>query len=204
MRVWQNIRTGLLSGSRFKRGMTLIELLISLSIIAMMTGVAIPAFSYYQRRSAVDNDAQALVQMFNYARALQNNPDNFSRNGMDDAWKYELRLTNYGSNRQMILYSTADLDSNNQPTVIIDQLTLSEDIQVGYQIGSPNKGNGLTITFSGKPPAEIVTCSTPCDKNIEIKLSSPAPYSTTRIVVISNSLLNPNGSLKRPFSVTLK
>jgi len=192
------IRHGFVSKPRFKRGMTLIELLISLSIIALMTGVALPAFSYYQRRSVVDNDAQALIQMFNYARALQNNPDNYSRNGPNGEWNYELRLTNDSKNRNMALYSAAD------PNTIIDQLTLSENIEIGYQSGSPNKGNGLKITFSGKPPAEVVTCNVLCDKKIEIRLRSSAPYSTERTVTILNTTLNTNGSLKQPLSISLK
>lgn len=194
MTVWRNIRTGLLSGPRLKRGMTLIELLISLSIIAMMTGVAMPAFSYYQRRSTVDNDAQALVQMLNYARALQSNPDNFSRNGPNGEWSYEIRLTNVGSNRNVALYSAAD------PNTIIDQLTLSENIQVGYQSVPADLGNGLKISFSGKPPKEVVTCTTLCNRWIEIRLKSPAPYSTTRTVRIQNT----NDALKQIMSISLK
>lgn len=182
-----------------KRAMTLIELLISLSIIVLLTAVALPAFSYYQRRSIVESDAQALVQLFNYARALQNNPDNFSRSSTDSVWNYEIQITNDRSNPANVkLYSVAD------PTTIIDQLTFSENIEVGYQDNSSNDGNGLKIGFSGKPPKEIITCQfisvdSLCSEKIEIRLSSPLPYRTKRTVTI----LNTNDTLKQFFSISL-
>lgn len=153
---------GVESPERSRRGMTLIELLISLAIIGLMTGIAFPLFSYYQRRSQVDNDVRNFVQLFNYARALQNNPENISRIAdQNQGYNYVIKFTNTNDIKRATLYSSANgvIDE----TYPIDKVDFSEDISTTYRHGgsSPrtDDGSDLVIKFNGTPPKETVTCS---------------------------------------------
>lgn len=162
--------------------MTLIELLISLAIIGLMVGIAFPIFSYYQRRSKVDTDIRNFVSLFNYARALQNNPDNFSRTDPTRDYSYEIKFTNNGDTIKAELYSLADTGT------IIDKVDFSEDINVRFQDNSSNNGDGLTMNFTGSPPREIITCSSNCDTKIEISLAAAGSVPYTRTATILNSI----------------
>lgn len=175
--------------------MTLIELLISLAIIGIMTGIAFPVFSVYQKKSAVDSDMRNFISLFNYARALQNNPDNFSRTtDPNQVYKYQIKIINDSSGRRAELYSVADAST------IIDKVDFSENIMVNYQNNTTDNGSGLTLTFTGLPPSEVLNCSTICDQKIEIGLSTAG-----RSPIIKKALiLNTNNTLHQLLSINLE
>lgn len=166
------------AGSR--RSMTLIELLISLAIIGIMTGIAFPYFAYYQKRSNLDSDISNFVSLFNYARALQNNPDNISRVDTSGNYNYVIEFTNDGSTRKAELYS-----KNTDPKIIIDKVDFAEDIIIN---NNPKINvNGLVLEFSGFPPKETLTCSIDCSTSIKIGLKTTGTSSITKTATISNS-----------------
>jgi len=168
--------------------MTLIELLISLSIIVLMTGVAFPLFSYYQKRSLVDTDIKNFVQLFNYARALQNNPENFSRIAdQNQGYNYVIKFKNRDNINRATLYSSANgvIDE----TYSIDKVDFSEDISIIDQDGNPFGGDGLTLTLSGTSPKEIISCSAPinCETKISLSLTSRGGGQVTKVAEILNT-----------------
>lgn len=180
------------SPERSRRSMTLIELLISLAIIGLMTGIAFPLFSYYQKRSLVDTDIKNFVQLFNYARALQNNPENFSRIAdQNQGYNYVIKFTNINNINRATLYSSANgvIDE----TYVIDKVDFSESIFITYQdIFTNRSGNNLILSFSGTPPREVVTCSiltTPinCDRFILLSLTPLGGGNIIKTVEILNT-----------------
>ena len=174
------IRLGLPPKPRLKRGMTLIELLISLFIIALMTGVAIPLFSAYQRRNTLDTDTHSIASIFAYARALQNNPDVLSRFADPTTRGYTIKI--FTGSRKVIIYPKSD------PNYIIDQFTLArgENLTILTENGEDTSG-GFTISFSGKQPAEKITCSPKaCPNYLVLSLwlaYNPHPYAQKTIYV---------------------
>ncbi len=160
-----------------RSGMTLIELLVSLAIIVLMVGITFPIFSYYQKRSTVESDINNFVSLFNYARALQNNPDSFSRSSSDN-YSFIIKLTNNSSTHRAELFSSAD------PTTVIDTANFSENIAVNTDT---NKSDGLTLSFSGKSPNEIISCSIDCSSKILFGFSTTGSGSFTRTATILNS-----------------
>ena len=183
-----------------KRGMTLIELLISLSIIAMMTGVAIPLFSSSQNRNSINSDAQAVAQMFSYAAALQNNPDSFSRNHPNpDPYLIDGRVT------LKILTATPSISekittvmiySTSSPGIIYDRLILGsrEDIKLNGSLLADDQE--FVVDFSGKSPSEKITCSIlrsgvpsalDCSTSLNILVTSTRDSEISRNVSITNT-----------------
>lgn len=172
------VRKRTTSPDQGRMGMTLIELLISLAIIGIMAGIAFPIFSYYQKRSVVESDIRNFVQLFNYARALQNNPENYLRTGSNADYHYVIKFINNSGINRAELYSSAD------PETIIDKADFSEDIRVNNKV-MPD--NGLTLSFSGTPPKETITCSINCDTSINISLKSTGSGGVTKTAEILNT-----------------
>jgi Tfp pilus assembly protein FimT len=103
--------------------MTLIELLISLSIIAMMTLIAMPMLSSYQKRAALNNDVDSIVQLIEYARTLHNNPNQPQSNG------YQIVITSDVNGASVVeLYSLAN------PGVSIDSVKLSSYEEIESEV----------------------------------------------------------------------
>jgi len=98
--------------------MTLVELLISLSIIAVMVVITMPLLSSYQKRAALNNDVDSIVQLIEYARTLHNNPD-FQMHSSQSSG-YKIGISNDTNGASVVeLYSLAD------PEVSIDSVKLS-------------------------------------------------------------------------------
>ncbi|MEI6144077.1 MAG: type II secretion system protein [Candidatus Berkelbacteria bacterium] len=163
------------------RGMTLIELLISLAIIGMMTGIAFPIFSYYQKRSTADSDIRNFVSLFNYARSLQNNPENVSRLDSNKKYNYEIKFTNSSNINRAELYLKTDDPAG---PIIVDKIDFAEDIMVNGTVG----GDGLTITFGGTLPDENIICSPiDCSTSIAIGLTTRGVGAVVKTATILNT-----------------
>ena len=181
MKITQRYYAAFLQVPNKRKGMTLIELLISLAIIGMMTGIAFPIFSYYQKRSTADSDIRNFVSLFNYARSLQNNPENVSRLDSNKDYNYEIKFTNSSNINRAELYL-----KTNDPAgpIIVDKIDFAEDIMVNGAVG----GDGLTITFGGTLPDENITCSPiDCSTSIAIGLTTRGAGSIIKTATILNT-----------------
>lgn len=176
---------------KLKKGMTLIELLISLFIVALMTGVAMPIFSSYQRRNTLDTDAHSMASIFAYARTLQNNPDVFSRFADPTTTGYTIKIST--GSRRVIIYP------KNDPNYIIDQFALArgENLTISANPTAPSAAD-LTISFSGKPPTETISCDPGnCSQSLTLTLSLANNSAISRTIFIQNTTAN------QYFSVTV-
>jgi len=141
--------------------MTLIELLVSLAIIALLTAVALPIFSTFQRRNTLNLDAKNLEQLFNYSRTLNNNPSFGSRSFSSDPAnadkRYGIKISN--SSKKAVLYPA---DSVGDDSKAIDSVKFDsrETLEFISNVGDswlPIAGD-LTVYISGNPPNETVSC----------------------------------------------
>ena len=197
----KSIRLNLLHRVKLKRGMTLIELLISLFIIALMTGVAMPLFSVYQRRNILDNDVQSVAQMFAYARALQNNPDIFTRLNASGLNNLVVKISTVSGTKRIEVYPNND---NNDPSYIIDHhdLDSSESLSISTNNGDFTTADDFTISFSGKPPAEVMTCAPmECNQSLALRLYLTSDSTVDRTVQIQNTY--PQDRPTRYFSISI-
>lgn len=168
-----------------RRGMTLIELLISLSIIALMSAIAIPMFSSYQKRAALNSDADAIAQLIEYARSLNANPDYQRYSTGNGTYKVEI-VAGHRGNVRVDLYSESD------PSIVLDSVKISDYHEINSSIYSFN--------VSGKTPMERIwdcndsntfNCPNPLDITLRVKRSNLG-----KIIRINNSNNNQNFSVE--------
>jgi prepilin-type N-terminal cleavage/methylation domain-containing protein len=168
-----------------QQGMTLIELLISLSIIALMTAIAIPMFSSYQRRASLNSDADAVAQLIEYARSLNANP-NYQRYSTERG-AYTIKISNDPrGNPRVELYSEAD------PDIVLDSVKISDYHEISPTVYSFN--------LSGKSPMERIwscngsgefNCPNPLDITLRVKRSNLG-----KIIRVNNSNNSQNFSVE--------
>ncbi|MFA5158215.1 MAG: type II secretion system protein [Patescibacteria group bacterium] len=175
-----------------KLGMTLIELLVVITIIGLMVGVAFPIFSYYQKRGAVVSDAENMVQVLNYARALENNPDYQTRS--DENSQTVVKLVNTDGVYKAQIYSTVDSSK------IIDEFQFMTSVKV-YLNGTETSPDGLEIKIDGKTPKEQLGCSIGvCTNYIKIRFYKGNSSSIYKEV----ELLNTREATDQLFSIKVK
>lgn len=65
-----------------KRGFTLLEMLLSVAIIALIAGMGVPVYQSFQNRNELDIAANALAQSLHRAQVLSQNQDGDSSWGV--------------------------------------------------------------------------------------------------------------------------
>lgn len=177
---------------KVKLGMTLIELLVVITIIGLMVGIAFPIFNYYQKRGAVVSDAENMVQVLNYARALENNPDYQTRS--DASSQTVVKLVNNSGVYKAQVFSTVDSSK------IIDEFQFMTGIKV-YLNGTEASPNNLEIKIDGKTPKEQLGCSIGvCTNYIKIRFFKGDSSSIYKEVEI----LNTKETTNQLFSIKVK
>lgn len=144
-----------------KTGFTLIELIVSVSIISIVTAIFLANYNSANRRSDLTMTAQKMVTDIrmaqNYALGLARYGLSGSLNVPDGGWGVHLDLQNYGNNRYLIF---AD-DNGNQ---VFD--STEAEINYGAQITTlPNNivieslssGNKADVTFLPPDPVTTIT-----------------------------------------------
>ncbi len=154
--------------------MTLIELLVSLAIIGLLTAVALPVFSTYQRQNALNLGVKNLEQLFYYSRALNNNPSYSSRNYSEEIAnankRYGIKIKPTGSGKKAVLYPAENVgdDSRAIDTVVFDPRTTFE-----FTDGTGRVITGDVIVYiSADPPNEVVSCN---NEAVYTELVPPQP-----------------------------
>ena len=79
------------------RSFSLIEILVVLTIVILLTGVSIAAFSNYNQESQLNKEVQRLVDVLNLARGKAQTSDiNFACSGSDEFGGYRVALLGMG------------------------------------------------------------------------------------------------------------
>lgn len=180
---------------RHKKATTLIELLVSLAIIALLAAVALPMFSVYQRRNQINSDAETINSSLILARAALNNPDIFARS--DNQIKI---VFTYNSSAKSYSFQSFAKGIIDDPENLIDlyQLFPNEEIEVTMNDsrGSPTIfTRDFAILLSGKTPNETFSCfkittremGVNCNQSISIKISSTRLGGTEKTIIINNT-----------------
>ena len=158
-----------------KPGFTLIELIVSVSIIALVTGIFLANYSSANRRSDLTMTAQKLVTDIrlaqNYGLGLSRYGLSGSTNVPSGGWGAHFDLANYGNNKYVIF---ADDDGDSLFDAGEDNLTYGaqvttlpaniviDSIKVGTAVGASvgfSTENKTDITFL--PPDPITTINSP-------------------------------------------
>jgi prepilin-type N-terminal cleavage/methylation domain-containing protein len=142
-----------------KLGFTLIELIVSVGIITMVTGIFLANYSSANRRSDLSMTSQKLVSDIrmaqNYALGLARYGLSGSLNVPAGGWGIHIDLQNYGNNKYILF-----ADDNGDKIFQADEA----DIRYGAQItnlptniiiSSMSSGSRADITFL--PPDPITT-----------------------------------------------
>lgn len=154
-----------------KQGFTMIELIVSITIIALVTGLFLANYSSANRRTDLTMTAQKMVADIrlaqSYALGLARYGNSGSLNIPDGGWGVHFDLQNYGNNRYNIF---ADDDAN----------TL-------YGSGEADERFGAQIIYL---PTNIIIYSISIGNKADLTFLPPDPKTT-----INNGIVNTNTSV---------
>lgn len=147
-----------------KSGFTLIELIVSVGVITMVTGIFLANYSSANRRSDLVMTAQKMVSDIrmaqNYALGLARYGLSGSLNVPAGGWGIHIDLQNYGNNKYVLF---AD-DNNNQ----------------SFDSGEADVRYGAQITTL---PTNIVIDSVSMGTKADITFLPPNPITTIKMAV---------------------
>ena len=162
-----------------KSGFTLIELIVSIGIIAMVTGIFLANYSSANRRTDLTMTSQKMVTDIhmaqNYALGLARYGLSGSTNVPIGGWGIHFDLQNYGNNKYIIFAddngnTVYDEGSENvlangaQVTTLPNNITISAINMLG------NSSNKADITFVPPDPLTIITGSLATSSLVDIVL----------------------------------
>jgi len=157
-----------------KSGFTLIELIVSVSIIAMVTGIFLANYSSANRRSDLIMTSQKLVSDIrmaqNYALGLTRYGLSGSTNVPLGGWGIHFDLQSYGTNKYVIF-----ADDNGNGVYDSGEDNISNGAQVtslptNISINSLSSGNKADITFLPPDPITTITGSSATSSQVDIIL----------------------------------
>ncbi len=144
-----------------KSGFTLIELIVSVGIISMVTGIFLANYSSANRRTDLTMTAQKLVSDIrmaqNYALGLARYGNSGSTNVPPGGWGIHFDLQNYGNNQYVIF---ADDDGNTiygSGEADITHGAQVSSLPANISIYSLSTGNSADITFLPPDPITTIT-----------------------------------------------
>lgn len=124
----------------YDRGFTLIEMLLSVAIIALLAGLSLPVFQSFNTRNEVDISSQSLVSALRRAQV-------YAKAGYDESpWGVAVQQNN------IVLYKGASYATRDaaldeitpvSPTTTITGLN---DIPFAQQSGLPQTSGSITLT----------------------------------------------------------
>lgn len=144
-----------------KKGFSMIELIVTISVITLVTGIFIANYKSTNRRTDLVMTVQKLVADIrlaqNYSLGLARYGSSASTNVPIGGWGVHFDLSNYGNNRYVIfadddgngLYSASEADVSLGAKII----NLSENIR----IKELSIGNRVDITFLPPDPVTNIT-----------------------------------------------
>lgn len=121
----------------YSKGQTLVELMITLAVTAILLSVAVPSFTSLRFSSALTNHANEMLGVINFARSeaiRRNIPVRLCRSSSESsnacvtesgAWQYWIVLANDNVIRRGIIPTYNSLDQSS--TLIADTLTFGPD-----------------------------------------------------------------------------
>ena len=154
-----------------KNGFTLIELIVSVSIIALVTGIFLANYSSANRRTDLTMTAQKMVADI---RLAQNYALGLARYGNSNVpaggWGIHIDLLNYGSNKYVVF-----ADDNANYVYDADEANAAFGAQVtslpnNIIISSLNVGTKADITFLPPDPITTITGSVTTHQQVDIVL----------------------------------
>jgi len=132
------------------RGFTLIEVLLSVTIISTMVGLSLPMYHAYNNRNDLDLTSQAVAEMMRramtYSRGMR----------LDDSWAVHIE-TSSATLFKGVAYATRDV-SFDETTTIPSSFTVSGLLDVSFAklTGLPSTTGATTISIPGTTESRSV------------------------------------------------
>lgn len=135
-------------------GFTLIEILLSLSIIMILTGLSLPIYAAYNNRSNLDIATQTVAETYRRAEAYSRAAKN------DSGWGVHIQSESITLFKGTVYTSrdTAFDDLNTLPPSITPSGLA--DIYFTEVTGTPNTAGTTTLTLTGTNDARTINVST--------------------------------------------
>jgi len=158
-----------------KNGFTLIELIVSIAIISMVTGLFLANYSSANRRTDLTMTAQKMVADIrlaqSYALGLARYGSSSSLNIPAGGWGVHFDLPNYGNNKYNIfadddantLYGSGEADERFGAQVV--------NLPTNITIQSISVGPKVDITFLPPDPRTTINNGTATSTSVDIVLS---------------------------------
>lgn len=157
-----------------KLGFTLIELIVSVSVIVMVTGIFLANYNSTNRRSDLAMTAQKMVADIrmsqNYALGLARYGESGSLNVPVGGWGIHIDLLSYGNNKYVLFADndgSKDFDESEADVSRGAQVTLLSNNIV---IESVTSGTKADITFLPPDPVTTITGSITTFEQVDIVL----------------------------------
>lgn len=131
------------------RGITLIELLVSVTIIILLSGLSLAGYYRFNRRQTQINDARNFATVLRRVQAMAKNL--VYPNGCDSLIKYTVSSDGFGHETDQTVSALADC-INNDYTIIDHEKVLTKafftaDTDIYFEAGTGKILNGADIVF---------------------------------------------------------
>lgn len=156
-----------------KDGFTLIELMVTIAIMGILAGIAIPNYNNWLPKSRVNGAARELFTEMQLARMRAISENN----------NYVITFST--SNNSYSIYDDENNDSNGQSGELVKTIDIDDrypGIEYGYIAGNNPSGNPITkeVTFSGTPPRVTFKPTGLANKNGAVYLMPAADGANSR------------------------
>lgn len=149
-----------MSGLRQRKGLTLIELLVMLTIVVVLTLLSIPTFNSLIQHYRITTAAEELYASLQYARteAVKRNTNVYVSLTTGDSWCYGI---NTGSTCSCSTAGSCNLGSVSAPAAQLLSLSASGLSSNAFYFDTIHGGasNSVTITFTLYGQSSLITTS---------------------------------------------
>ena len=134
-----------------KMGFSLIELLVTISILVLLTGLTIPSYRSYQRKTGLDYYSKLIKNEIQFARSYSLSPP--TEHIGFDMFGVTINTTNNTFQKIKKSSDTGDVQSIDSPFIIDPSYSLTTDgnnefyFQVGMN-GETDKSDNIVITLT--------------------------------------------------------
>lgn len=156
------------SNKLYSSGFTLIEILVVLTIVILLTGVSIAAFSNYNQESQLNKEAQKLVDVLNLTRGKAQTSDiNFACSGSDEFGGYRVNLMDIDYD---YAFRQCCRDTDTKIMVCADSILQTYKLPGNIRLTANSDAVDFYPLSEGAKPATITLENSPINKCLDVSV----------------------------------